>query len=142
MKKIFTLILGALTAISFSSCAMPTEGADGDAGGQNMWMILILYAVIIGGLYFFLIRPNSKKKKQEEALRESVEIGDEITTIGGITGRVISVKEDTASIVIETSADRTKMHIKKWAISTIDNEKELPADTKKDKKTKDKPKEK
>lgn len=140
MKKIVTLLLGVFSAVALSACSMP-QGAGGtdETGAPGTWVMLIFYAVIIGGLYFFLIRPNSKKKKEEEALRNSVEIGDEITTIGGIVGRVISVKDDE-SLVIETSADRTKLQIKKWSISTIDNEKDLP--DAKDKKSKDKPKEK
>ena len=57
-----------------------------------------------------------KKQKEEQQLRDSVQIGDEITTIGGIVGRIVTVKED--SIVIETGADRTKMKLMRWAIQT------------------------
>lgn len=143
MKKIITLLLGTFAAISLSSCSTAAAGAQGAAGGENMWVIVLVYAAILGAVYFFLIRPNSKKKKEEQALRDNVEVGDDITTIGGIVGRVVSIKEDTDSMIIETGADRTKMHIKKWAISTVDNEKAKAVTTDKaDKKAKDMPWEK
>lgn len=99
------------------STAAAGSGAGGTIG------IIIVYAVIIAALYFFMIRPQSKKKKEEEAMRNSLEIGDEITTIGGIVGRVVSINDETDSLVIETGADRNKMRLKKWAISSIDTEK-------------------
>ena len=71
-------------------------------------------------LYFILIRPQSKKKKKEEAMRKGVRIGDEITTIGGICGRVISIKEETDTLVIETGIDRDKIRIKRWAVGSVD----------------------
>lgn len=63
-------------------------------------MMIGMYAVIIGVFYFLLIRPQSKKKKKEEAMRKGVRIGDEVTTIGGICGRVLSIKEETETLVI------------------------------------------
>ena len=89
-----------------------------------------------------LSRINStKKKKQEEQLRNSLEIGDELITIGGITGRVVSIKDDE-SFILETGPDRTKIQFQKWAISTITTEKELPTTNKKKKKDKEKADEK
>lgn len=85
-----------------------------------MWTIIILYAAVIGGLYFLVIRPQSKKKKKEEKMRGNVQIGDDVTTIGGIVGRVVGIKEDADTIVIETGTDRAKMRIKRWAIGSID----------------------
>ena len=87
-----------------------------DGGG---WVIWVVYAVIIGVFYFAMIRPQSKRRKKEEAMRKSVEIGDEITTIGGICGRVVSLKEDD-TLVIETGADRAKIKIKAWAVGSND----------------------
>ena len=66
-------------------------------------------------------------------MRESLEIGDEITTIGGIMGRVIAIRDDEDAIIIETGSDRVKMKLKRWSISTVDTEKELPAEEKKSK---------
>ena len=91
-----------------------------DSSGTSMWTIIILYAVVIGGLYFLVMRPQSKKKKKEEKMRGNVEIGDDVTTIGGIVGRVVGIKEDADSIVIETGTDRAKIRIKRWAIGSID----------------------
>ncbi len=90
------------------------------AAGGSMWTIILLYAVVIGGLYFFVMRPQSKKKKKEASMRSNVQIGDEITTIGGIMGRVVGIKEDVDSIVIETGTDRAKLKIKRWAIGSVD----------------------
>ena len=104
------------------------EASSQSGGSWSMWGILIFYALIIAALYFFLIRPNSKKKKEEAQLRNSLEIGDEITTIGGIMGRVVAIKDDEDAIVIETGSDRVKMKFKKWCISTVDTVKEKPAE--------------
>ncbi|NLJ31775.1 MAG: preprotein translocase subunit YajC [Clostridiales bacterium] len=90
-----------------------------DSAG-SMWTYILLWAVVIGGMYFFLMRPQSKKKKKEEKMRSNVQIGDEITTIGGIMGRVVGIKEDSASLVIETGTDRAKLRIKRWAIGSVD----------------------
>ena len=99
--------------------------------GSLLPMILI-YAVIIGLVYLFLIRPNSKKKKEEAAMRNNLEIGDEITTIGGIVGRVVAIKDDEDALIIETGSDRVKMKFKKWCISSVDTVKETtPATTEK-----------
>ena len=75
-------------------------------------MIVVMIAIF----YFLLIRPENKKKKAVEAMRNSLQLGDEITTIGGITGTICAVKEDT--IVIETGADRVRIEFTKWAVSS------------------------
>lgn len=99
-----------------------------NGGGQNGFILMIvIYAAIFGALYFFLIRPNSKKKKEEAQMRNSLEIGDEITTIGGIMGRVVAIKDEEDAIIVETGSDRVKMKFKKWCISTVDTVKEKPA---------------
>ena len=89
--------------------------ATGGSGGGMITMIL-LYGLIIAVFYFILIRPQSKQKKKEEEMRNTLEVGDTIVTIGGIIGRVVSIKDE--DIVIETGADRNKMKIKKWAIGS------------------------
>ena len=71
--------------------------------------------VVIIVFYFMLIRPQQKKDKEERAMRENLEVGDEIVTAGGIIGLVVSVKEDT--VVIETGSDRSKVRIAKWAVA-------------------------
>ena len=86
--------------------------------GQLISMLLT-YGVVIGGMYLFLFRPQQKKRKQEEEMRKSIEIGDEITTIGGIVGKVISIKDDSDSLVLESGSD--KIRIKRWAIASTSN---------------------
>jgi len=80
------------------------------------WGIFILMPLLFAVMYFTMIRPQKKQQKKEQEIRESTQVGDEITTIGGIIGRVVTVKED--SLVIETGADRNKMKITRWAVQT------------------------
>ena len=100
----------------------------GSAGGGSMWTLIIIYALIFVGIYFILIRPKSKKSKQEQELRNSLQIGDEITTIGGIVGRVIAIREEADEIVLEIGSENTKMVFKSWAISTVNSGKDKPAE--------------
>ena len=88
--------------------------------GESSQMIttILIYVVVLGGMYLMMVRPQQKKKKQEEALRKSVQIGDEITTIGGIVGKIVSVREDSDTLVIESGSD--KVRIKKWAIGSVE----------------------
>ena len=97
-------------------CFAPQQG-EGAQQGSPVTMILLLVGMMVV-MYFIMIRPQKKKQAEDQKLRDSVQIGDEITTIGGINGRVVTVKED--SIVIETGADRTKMKLMRWAIQTND----------------------
>ncbi len=96
----------------------------GTTGNENPWTMLLFPIILFGALYFFAIRPQKKKEKQAAQMRNSVDIGDIITTIGGITGRVINVKEETDELIFETGSDKTKIRIKKWAIAS----KETPED--------------
>lgn len=89
-------------------------GAPGCVGGA--FPMLAIYILIFAALYFFMIRPNSKKKKAEEELKKNINIGDDITTIGGITGKVVAVKDEEDEIVLETGTDRVKLRFKKWCV--------------------------
>jgi len=73
---------------------------------------------MFGILYFVMIRPQKKQEKENNAMRDNLVVGDEITTIGGIIGKIISIKEETC--VIETSRDCTKIRILKSAVSRVD----------------------
>ena len=77
-------------------------------------MILIVLMLVF--MYFFLIRPENKRKKSEQTMRDSLTVGDNITTIGGICGTVVSIKDD--KLVIETGADQVRIELAKWAMST------------------------
>ena len=80
---------------------------------------VLMLAVMFAVMYFLVIRPENKRKKKAEAMRNSVKNGSRITTIGGITGDVVQVTEDT--VTLETGEDRVRIQIKKWAISTNDS---------------------
>lgn len=90
------------------------------AATTPIWLTLVYMVVIFGVFYLLLIRPQSKKRKKEEKMRSSVQIGDDITTIGGVVGKVVGIKEDSDMLIIETGTDRSKMKIKKWAIGSVD----------------------
>lgn len=83
--------------------------------GSPVTMILLMVAMF-AIMYFVMIRPQKKQQKKEQEMRNSLQVGDEITTIGGICGRVVTVKED--SLIIETGADRNKMKVTRWAVQT------------------------
>ena len=80
---------------------------------NNMICIYLIGMVVV--MYFLTIRPQKKKQKEEQAMRDNIQVGDEVTTIGGIIGRVVTVKED--SIIIETGADKNKLKFARWSIS-------------------------
>ena len=84
--------------------------------GTGMGSTLIMLVLMIAIFYFMLIRPENKRKKEAEQMRSSVKKGDKITTIGGITGTVVDVKE--SRVVLETGADQVRIELEKWAIST------------------------
>ena len=88
----------------------------GPTGGSSLTSTLIMLGAMVAVFYFMLIRPENKRKKEAENLRSSVKVGDEITTIGGIVGKVVNVKED--KFVIETGADQVRIELMKWALST------------------------
>ena len=97
----------------FNFLAETATGADATGGLMSMLpMLLIMIAVF----YFMIIRPENKRKKEAEQLRSNIKNGDKITTIGGIVGKVVDVKED--KFVIETGADQVRIEFAKWALST------------------------
>ena len=89
-----------------------TNNAQGAGMASSLIMILVMVAIF----YFMLIRPENKRKKEAEQMRSAVKNGDKITTIGGIVGTVVNVKE--SKIVIETGADQVRIELEKWAISS------------------------
>ena len=101
-------------------------------GNYSFIIMLVVFGVI---MYFMIIRPQKKREKQQQELRSSIEVGDEVTTIGGIVGRVVSIKEDT--FVLETAGDRSRMRFRRWAIQEVSKlslEGEGDSSDKKDKK--------
>ena len=84
-------------------------------GGGSTFTIVWL-VIMVALFYFMLIRPQKKKEKADRQLRASLQAGDKIVTIGGFTGRILSVKDD--EVTFETGAAKTRLTVKKWAIQT------------------------
>ena len=110
---------------------MPLFYTAAGAGSASMMSLMLPLVLMIAVMYFLMIRPENKRKKQAEEMRNSLKKGDQITTIGGIIGKIVQVTDET--IIIETSDDRVRMELTKWAVST--NNSNPPADAKKGKKT-------
>lgn len=109
------------------------EPAAGDLTSSYISMAVWM-AVLFAAMYFIMIRPQKKKEKEQKDMRENLQLGDEVTTIGGITGIIVRKTEDT--VVIETGGDRSKIRVKIWAISenaTVHDAKDDSASSKKKK---------
>lgn len=96
--------------------AILLEATANKSSGVGLISMLIIYGLIFFALWFFMIRPQKKKQKEEQKMRENLQIGDEIVTIGGIYGRVISLKED--SFVIQSQSDHSKITVARWALQS------------------------
>ena len=92
---------------------LTAEAGSMAAGSSSMILMLVLMFAIF---YFLIIRPENKKKKKTEEMRNSLSLGDEIITIGGMIGKIVQITEDT--ITFETGEDRVRIQVTKWAIST------------------------
>ncbi|MDE6456943.1 MAG: preprotein translocase subunit YajC [Dysosmobacter sp.] len=94
---------------------------------------ILMLVVMLAIMYFLMIRPENKRKKKAQEMRDSLKKGDVITSIGGIIGKIVSVGKDT--IVIETSDDRVRMELAKWAVSSVGvQSNEQPEEKKEEKK--------
>ena len=90
-----------------------TATAPAGGSGSMIVMLVAMFAIF----YFMIIRPENKRKKQADEMRSNLKKGDQITTIGGIVGKIVMVNEET--IVVETSDDRVRMELTKWAVSSV-----------------------
>ena len=88
------------------------------AGTSGSWITLVLMVGLLVVMYFVMIRPSKKQEKEANLMRSNLHVGDEITTIGGVIGQIVSIKEET--ITIETSKDRTKIRFLKSAVRSVD----------------------
>ncbi|MBQ9229486.1 MAG: preprotein translocase subunit YajC [Eubacterium sp.] len=93
-----------------------TGGSSSASGTGSPYSSIILMVALVAVMYFLMIRPQRKRQKEEQEMRSSIEIGDEIITIGGIVGKVVKIREE--DIVIETGTDRVKMRLQRWAVNT------------------------
>lgn len=122
MTKILSLILTlALVCLTFTGC-VSTDAAGGEASTGAGYSSIIMLVVMIAVFYFFLIRPENKKRKKLEEMRNELGVGDRITTIGGIVGKIVDISGDL--ITFETGEDRVRLQVTKWAISTNNVQKE------------------
>ena len=92
--------------------------ADNPTGGVNPLITIGMVVVLFAVMYFFMIRPQKKQEKQINEMRENLQVGDEITTIGGIIGRIVSIKDET--VLIETGRDKVKIRFLRSAIRSVD----------------------
>ena len=93
-------------------------------GTSSLWMTIGMIAVIVLVFYFFGMRPQKKQEQAAQQMRNNLAVGDEITTIGGIIGKIVSIKEET--MVIETTRDHTRIRLLKSAVRSVD----VPANVK------------
>ena len=89
----------------------------GNIGGSFPWITIVYVVAIVAIMYFLMIRPERKRRKEAESLRNSLAVGDTVTTIGGIVGKVVEMKDDF--VTIETSEDRVRVEFAKWGISSV-----------------------
>ena len=94
--------------------------ANTGTGTEGSWLLAVVrflpLLLVVVAMYFILIRPQRKREKEAQNMRNNLQVGDEVTTSGGIVGRVVSLREDT--VVVETGSDRSKIRVKRWAIQS------------------------
>ena len=93
-----------------------TTAATGEMSTADMLVQFLPFVVIIAVFYFILIRPQRKREKADEDMRNNLEVGDVVTTRGGIVGKVTNIKDD--QITLQTGADSVKIRVMRWAIAT------------------------
>ena len=117
MKKKVTNIFMMLTMALFACLALTGcagTGTEGAAAGGGSGIIIMVVMLVL--LYVLMIRPENKKRKKAEEMRNNLSVGDKITTIGGIVGKIVDISGDL--ITFETGEDRVRLQVTKWAVST------------------------
>ena len=103
--------------MNFLFFAASTGSASGQPNGTVQLLVSLIPLLLIFVIFYFLfLRPQNKREKKIQQMRNNIQVGDEVTTSGGIIGRVVSIREDT--VVLETGSDRSKIRIKRWAIQS------------------------
>ena len=102
---------------SINYMLMEATAATEEVGMGVLLLQLLPMVVLVVFMYLLMIRPQKKKEKEQKEMRDNLQIGDEVTTIGGIVGIVVRKNEETQTVVIETGGDRSKIRVKTWAIS-------------------------
>ena len=120
IRAIGIIAAAAVFCLSLAGCVPTGTAADGtataDTGFFGQYGFLIMMVVIIAIFYFLMIRPEQKRKKKAEEMRNNLSVGDKITTIGGMVGKIVHIGDDL--ITFETGEDRVRIQVTKWAIST------------------------
>lgn len=126
VKKLIAAILCLAVIISLVACvsvsaAGETTGSTGAAEEISPWYQVLSLVIPFGLLavvfYFFILKPQKKQQREAQQMRDSIGRGDTVVTAGGIVGVVITVKDDM--ILLESSGDKTKIQVQKWAVSSI-----------------------
>ena len=124
LKKLVSSILAVcLMAFVFAGCTSSSAGGDSSSMIPSLVMLVLLFVM----MYFFMIRPEKKRKQEAQTMRDSLEVGDKIITIGGIVGRVVHISNDR--ITFETGEDRVRLEVTKWAISSNESKGKEKADS-------------
>ena len=124
LRKALSVVLASgvfASLMSISAFAAETPAPQSSGMGSMILSIVLMIAIF----YFLLIRPQKKKEKEAKNMRDSLMVGDELVTIGGIVGRVIKIKDD--EVTIETGSNKTRLTFKKWGINQVLTEKDIAA---------------
>ncbi len=118
MKKILAAVMALLTILALSACTtLDAQGNEVDSTGSVIMTVGML-VVMVAVFYFMIIRPQKKQEKETAKMLDALTPGDTISTVGGIIGVVLKVKDDM--VLIETGADRTRIQIAKWAVRKVE----------------------
>ena len=116
MKKIFVSVLAiCISLVTLTGCAA-TADASGTASTGSMLTAMMPMLIILLVMYVMMVIPERKRKKAAQEMRDNIEVGDKIITIGGLVGKVVHVSADR--VTFETGEDRVRIEINKWAVST------------------------
>ena len=121
IKKVVSALFAVSAAMSLGTMTLAAEAAAAPAGNSGNIMSLVIFAGLIVLMYFLMIRPQRKREKETAEMRNSIKPGDKVVTIGGIVGKVCSVKDDV--VTIETGADKVRIKFVKYAISSVEKPK-------------------
>ena len=113
LQSMLCVLLAVTILLSFSACMTQDE-----EGNQKLDIVSTLLLVVLAGVMIFMMLRSNRQKKKEQEKRSSLEVGDGVTTVGGIVGRVVNIKDDV--FVLETSSDRTHIRFRREAIQSID----------------------
>jgi preprotein translocase subunit YajC len=118
MKKFFALFMAVLMLFALTACTtVDAEGNTVDSTGQLIMTVGMLVVMVLV-FYFMIIRPQKKQEKETAKMLDELTPGDTISTVGGIIGVVLKIKDDM--VLIETGADRTRLQIAKWAVRKVE----------------------